>query len=1163
MAKQDEECTRALRDLADMTLTLAALGTVSVVATASGLQIGTADGTDLSTRSNWPREALEHSDGLKTALDVEQCLELGFAHQDGLGVLIPCAVFPDVRRSGISITTRWAEWSPFLLKIERTSDIGRPDFRYRYSFISEGQPIAFERIGYFGIRIGSSTVYQLDDQSYALVSEMDRFNNLPLEQKTHAESWLVFSRVKECATDVGASLDRYLQSNDVIVPKLVQLDIHVWPDGSISFAPQVNGIEGDGLKRAFFHRPTVDNFYSVDGPDNSRFRVVFDDRQTEVLQRMKAVHRAYGKLKQRLVDDPEAVFEGLMDAVDIRYGRRVEGIGALDAQSIPAASRSKSVLEHGPALHGQSDGPTPSSAGDQASRDASEFSRSRKSDFIAEARNAIKAGHDHFIFNGRSVEVNDAVKEMIATEECRAADAVDAAAGAKNGKKYLLPYKDEEDLKSWDIEDAGRSKQPVVDSLPLQLPKTLATVVKLKRHQEEGVVWLQTCHRLRPTRRGSLLADDMGLGKTLQVLTYLAWCIEHDKELQLSSPYSPWRPILIIVPLILLENRTWEKEIADRFTGGVFDPLLVLHGASIKNLRKPGLGGPEVIIGKPAIPHEEFTKYRVVVTNYQTVVNYQHSFAQLLPESQKSIWSVIITDEAQEYKAPPTKISHAIKALHPDIHIACTGTPVENRFLDLWNLVDAIQPALLGTSEEFREKYERNESPLPERLTQLKQNLLFGHRNSFVMRRDKSDVLDLPAKTVAPLYAQMSDWEINMHEELVNSIGANSHLAVLHRLVALYQHPALLEEKGGPLDTQKLLQQSSKLRTVVAKLLEIRSRREKCVIFAYRIEMQQILAAVISSEFDITVDIINGVRVTTSAQGSSATQSSKLNREAKLRKFRETPGFNVIILSPFVASIGLTITEANHVIHYGRWWNPAVEAQATDRVYRIGQERPVFVHLPILRDSTNRLKRSFDESLHEMILDKQHQAQEFLMPLPEEERLGEELLGRIKADGKPTNTGEPITSEHVDALPPHLFEALIACLLEKQGHKTVLTSRSNDHGADVLSFHDGEVWIVQVKHTVKGILVGSIAMSDLMAARMSYSTPFSYSVRLMAITNGNFSSETQKEASQHGIRLLDRRELMSQLRSSSLTIGRVYTRESDRCKSFDEGVRRAKQWFEK
>jgi SNF2 family DNA or RNA helicase len=1146
-----------------MTLTLANLGPVELVATTGGLKVSSQVSRDLTSRSNWPTEALQHPDGLKTALEVEQCLELGFAQVDGESVLIPYASFPEVRRSGIGITTHFGEWSPFLLKIERISDIGRADFLYHYSFIYEGQTIAFDRIGYFGVRAGAETAYQLDDQTYALVSEMDRFNALPAQEKTRSESWLAFSRVKECATDVGASLDRYLQSNDVIVPKSVQLDIHEWPDGTISFAPQINGIEGDGLKRAFFHSPTAENFYNVDGPNNSRVRVVFDDRQTEVLQRMKGVHRAYGKLKQRLLDEPEVVFEGLMDAVEIRYGRRVEGIGALEAQSIPGASRSKSVLELGP--KGPDDSPSRTSAMSEASpSQASQFGHSLRRDFISEAKHAIEAGQDRFVFNGRPVEIDAGVKDLIAAEEEKATRDVDQKGETKDGKKYLLPYKDEEDLKSWDVEDADRARLPIIESFPLQTPRALNASVKLKKYQEEGILWLQTCHRLRPHRRGSLLADDMGLGKTLQVLTYLAWCIEHDKDLQLSAPAAPWRPVLIIVPLILLEDHTWEKEINERFTGGVFDPLLVFHGASIKNLRRSDVKGPEVAIGKPAIPHEVFTKHRVVITNYQTIVNYQHSFAQLLPETQKSIWSVIVTDEAQEYKAPPTKISHAIKALHPDIHIACTGTPVENRFLDLWNLVDAIQPALLGTSEEFRERYERGESPLSDRVTNLKQNLLFGHRNTFVMRRDKIDVLhDLPSKTIAPLYADMNDWEIEMHNELVGSIGSSSHLAVLHRLVALYQHPMLLEERGGPLEPQKLLQQSSKLRAVVAKLREIRAREEKAVIFAYRVEMQQILAAVISSEFGLNVEIINGVRAKPGSQGSSGTQSAKQNRESKLARFRQSRGFNVIILSPFVASIGLTITEANHVIHYGRWWNPAVEAQATDRVYRIGQNKPVFVHLPILRDSKNRLLKSFDESLHEMILDKQNQAREFLTPLPEEDRLGEELLGNLKGTGSPVNTSDPVTSERIDSLPPHLFEALIACLLEDQGHRTILTARSNDHGADVLSFHEGEVWIVQVKHTAKSILVGSIAMSDLMAARMSYSTPLSYSVRLMAITNGNFSSETQSEASQHGIRLLDRRELMSQLRRTTLTMGRVYTRESDRCRSFDEGIRSARQWFQR
>jgi hypothetical protein len=296
------------------------------------------------------------------------------------------------------------------------------------------------------------------------------------------------------------------------------------------------------------------------------------------------------------------------------------------------------------------------------------------------------------------------------------------------------------------------------------------------------------------------------------------------------------------------------------------------------------------------------------------------------------------------------------------------------------------------------------------------------------------------------------------------------------------------------------------------------------------------------------------------------TSKAELQRIADSRgdelEAAQSQGFNAIVLSPFVASIGLTITEANHVIHYGRWWNPAVEAQATDRVYRIGQEKPVFVYLPILRDSTKRLKKSFDEGLHELIAEKQHHAQEFLTPLPEEDRLGEELFGRMRGQNPPTNPGEPLTSEMVDSLPAHLFESLVACLLENEGYQTVLTVRSNEHGADVLGFSKGDVWIIQVKHTKRDQMIGSVAMSDLMAARMSYSMPLSYPVRLLAVTNSNFSSETQKEASQHGITLLDRRELMTRLRTASLTMGRIYTRETDRCKSFDEGIKAARHWFD-
>ena len=1148
-----------------MSIRLAQYGALEILADADGMRFVGPSAVDLSSRRDWPSDVLDIPAAKRLALELEQSLEMGYAASFGNIIFIPNESFPQIRRRGLGLTEISTEWAPLLLKIDRTNDIGRPEFKYRYSFLFESRPVNFTRVGYFGTLPGDTTIYRLDDQTFSLVSEMDRFNGLPLDEKGRSESWLAFSKVKECAIDVGARLDSYLLSNDVIVPRQLNLEVHTWADGSISFAPQISGVEGPGLKRAFFNNPSVQDFYSVDGPNQSRVRVVFDERQTEALGRMKDVHHARGKEKDRFLENPESVFEGLLDVVEVRYGRRVTGIGSIISPAQASLARSRSVLETG-ISSGQNPGQSTVRL-TELNGDTVEVplgTIAEKQDFVAAAVNALDQNAPNFVFGGTEFKVNEAVKSYIAKQNDRIENRVDGEAPQKTDA-YLLPYQDDEDLKSWDVKDAEEARRVCEPSMGYVLPSTLQSNVILKPHQLDGIAWLQTCHRLRPSRRGSLLADDMGLGKTLQILSYLAWCIEHDRDLGLSTSTPPWRPILVVLPLILLESNTWENEISERFRAGVFDPLLVLHGEKIKELRKGKITGKETVLGKPMIPAAEFAKHRVVITNYQTLTNYQHSFAQLIPGTQRSMWSVLITDEAQEYKSPSTKISHALKTLHPDVHIACTGTPVENRLLDLWNLIDTVQPALLGTSKDFSAKYELAPGDSTERLLELKQNLLFNNANAFVLRRNKSDVLkDLPPKTYEPVFSEMTDWEIRMHQELLDSVSGGSPLKILHKLVALYQHPSLLRGDGGALDAKALLEESSKLRAIIELLKSIKAKREKCVIFAYRISMQQILATAIEFVFGIQTDIVNGSTEKNGGvdAGSLGSQQARRTRNAMLERFKNTDGFNVIILSPFVASIGLTITEANHVIHYGRWWNPAVEAQATDRVYRIGQTKPVHVHLPILRDTQGRLPKSFDQNLHELIEEKQLQAQNFLSPLPEESRIGEELFGKLKGEPPIQNLVEPVTAETVDNLPHHLFEALIALLLEKQGYKTILTARSNDGGADAIACREGEIWLVQAKHTKKESLINSVAMGDLMAAAQTYSKPLSYSLHLLAVTNGSFTTDTKNEAERNGIRLLDRHKLMADLRTNPVSLGAVYAREDDRCSSFADGVAAANRWFQ-
>jgi SNF2 family DNA or RNA helicase len=211
-----------------------------------------------------------------------------------------------------------------------------------------------------------------------------------------------------------------------------------------------------------------------------------------------------------------------------------------------------------------------------------------------------------------------------------------------------------------------------------------------------------------------------------------------------------------------------------------------------------------------------------------------------------------------------------------------------------------VQPALLGTSKDFSAKYERAGHDLSEQLVDLKRNLLFGQSNRFVLRRNKAEVLDLPPKTYEPLYADMTDWEVQTHQELLASVGGGSPIKILHDMVALYQHPSLLKAEGGALDSKRLLSESSKLRAVMDKLRQIKLRGEKVIIFAYRIPMQQILATVIDTELGIKADIINGStdRGSGPDAGSLGSQQARRTRNAMLERFRASRGFNVIILSP-------------------------------------------------------------------------------------------------------------------------------------------------------------------------------------------------------------------------------------------------------------------------
>lgn len=1143
-----------------------------------------AGGMDLTRRATWPAAVLATPDGAAAAMQAEVLLDLDIAEAVNGAVRVSWERFADAIREDVALPLQFTRWSPFMLSIDRTSDLTRDDFRYRYEYRLGGRGAPVERVGFFVHRKATGQRFHLDEQTFALVEAMDRFNATPRAERTKAGALLTFATVKGCSEAVGAALDATLRANDVVVPSQLSLQIYEHPeDGSISFVPRCAELPGEAFGQAFLRNTEAEGVYVLDGAGGKRVRVVLSERQRQVLERMKTVRRARGAEKAAALESPASVFDGVLDAVEISYGPRVVGVGDFPFTAVPADPREGggffAGVERGePGAEGGDtaaagrrgeDRPQtvtlPGAAGEPAA--TLRFENARE---VAAARAILEEAQAR----GDATVTIQGVTVAVSPEAVAALDRPPVEErGAKGtaGRQFLLIYTNEEDA-DLRTDDLARATEALarVPEVPFALPKSLRPDVELKAHQMDALRWLQRCDALRPSRRGVLLADDMGLGKTVQILTHLAWLIEQGRlrDRPGQGEAAPWRPILIVAPLILVENETWQSEMRRFFRddGDIFAPVLALHGAAINKVRAAGATGAETVVGRPVLDADKLMQYRVVVTNYETVVNYQHSLAQL--KDGRPLWSAIVTDEAQKFKALNTKISVALKATAADFHIASTGTPVENRLLDLWNIVDTIQPALLGSAQAFSTTYERalGTEEGSAALDRLRQTLRYGQPHAFLLRRSKKELLDMPPKSIVPVPCALSDEERSAHLELLSVLGrerkAGRHLAVLHRLQALYQHPALLDAGGPAMDAAALVRRSGKLRATLETLREIKRRREKAIIFARLIDMQQILAYTIGEEFGIEVPIINGAASRGRGANSSTAGTGRAREYRKriLDDFRAQPGFGALVLSPFVAGIGLTITEANHVFHYGRWWNPAVEGQATDRAYRIGQTKPVSVYLPILEDPTRAIEATFDQLLDRLLRSKSDLADNFLQPVAPDEEAAEQLCDELLGGQAAARSAErPLTAAELAAMDPFDFEAALAALYEAEGHRVVLTAKGNDGGADVIAVRNGEALLVQGKHASGGDAVDIRAVADVLAAGDLYG-PRLRARRWAAVIASNAPADRDvvREAQERGVELLTHDRLLKRFEAAGVTRSAVRAVAATRAGNFEDGVRRAR-----
>ena len=592
-------------------------------------------------------------------------------------------------------------------------------------------------------------------------------------------------------------------------------------------------------------------------------------------------------------------------------------------------------------------------------------------------RSARECGRDEIVFRGQTfpaADVDTALKALSTRTEPPPQFRPGAQDGARQDGRIVLLIDDH-------IEDSGPplapSRRP--RAAQLLLPSDYLKT-DLKPHQKEGFSWL--VRAWQAGLPGVLLADDMGLGKTLQALTFLTWFRVNRREAGARGrPFSG--PILVVAPTALLHN--WRKEAETHLTPGALGDCLEAFGFSLHHLRQSGAASPEDALDLEAIRNAGW-----VLTTYETLANYHRAFARVA-------FPVVVFDEIQKIKSPATINTHAAKTVNADFVLGMTGTPIENRIEDLWCIMDRIAPGYLGAMKPFSAKYGKADDDALQGLKALLDQPQ-GECPPIMLRRLKEDHIEgLPERRFLPYdRVKMPRPQADAYADVVRRGATSSRargdlLRIIHELrgVSLHPHGASALATFDDAELEAWAKESARVIQALEVLDTVHAAQEKALVFIEDRLVQRAFSAVVGHRYRLPIDppIING-----SVPGEQ--------RQEIVDRFQASrPGFGVLILSPRAAGMGLTITAANHVVHLSRWWNPAVEDQCNDRVYRIGQQKSVTVHIPMAIHSEFGAG-SFDVKLDQLLSRKRDLSRRLLIPPVADgdaETLFQETIVRIAA----------------------------------------------------------------------------------------------------------------------------------------------------------------------
>ena len=956
--------------------------------------------------------------------------------------------------------------------------------------------------------------YMCSEAQYAILKSASSCNaeigRLKEREKILACSLRYVALIKENAKKIDARLDPFLEKIDVVAPDYLSISVKEDTDGTYYASPVILNADGSpyGEKdasefgRKFKNRSKAQRSYM--GKDRTYY--VFDQEQQDGLQQIKEARKLTKEQAKTLVLSPQSVFTGAPFRFDrSEYSDRVIEYGAFIAKNYSYLKGIEGgwLPEEGSVGREDLDGID--------ELDEPEVTEENVAILKKLIENALSNSKSSIAYQGKTYKLTGAFIEKVMGKD----DVTDSTGGSADGEK---PKEDkgnlisEENAESVGYEQANEQRRKKrrearfqklgADLSMEQVLSGFKDSVVPFSYQKEGIRWM--AQNWKAGYQGVLLADDMGLGKTMQVLGLISGVKNAYAEKDMNS-------VLVVAPVSLLAN--WESEFIHFVKEGIFEEIVPLYGNSFRDFKR----GDDL-----RLDFSPVAKNRIVLTSYETLRNYDISFGCI-------DWSFMVLDEAQKIKNPAALITNAVKSMKYDFAIAITGTPVENAWVDMWSIMDFVEPGRLRDLKNFCNTYQNQLKKLQGDMAgqealgkKLEQEL-----QPIFLRRQKTDYLEgLPHKEVIPKPVLMPPVQREAYEKIIALAKKGKKKDIL-QVIAMLRDTSLCPHLTSYSDStfenmsvDVFFNMSARLKATFQTLVNIKARKEKVLIFVTSRKMQRILKRFLEKAFGISIQPpINGELI-------------GLKRQQIVDDFNQKEGFAILILSAEAGGVGFNITAANHVIHLSRCWNPAKEDQATDRVYRIGQEKEVHVYLPIAQYEGG---DSFDVKLDQLLQYKRSLSQSVIFPTADTEVDGQdmynELVGwnNVMESESACGTSSYWTIEDTDKVTGDVFERMVAKLYASiPGYAAEETKQTNNYGVDVVVETD--------QKSRRGLLVGCRQMMGASPSHdsveaISSAIPFyekqrGYHFSGVVVTNAlDFTSHDKERAAAAGVKLIARQDL--------------------------------------